>query len=232
VKTPKGDEVKKQVGYRAADLVEDGMVVGLGTGSTVYYTLERLAARIQDGFSIQGIPTSLQTAMRARALGIPLTDLEERPVLDMAIDGADQVDRYGYLVKGRGGAHTREKIVADAAACLVIIVTPDKLCERLTAPIPVEVIPFAWSHVSQSIARLGGLAQIRESEKGKDGPVISDNGNLILDADFGEISNPPQLETLLGEIPGVIGSGLFTRFTSKTRVITGDRGSIREISYQ
>jgi ribose 5-phosphate isomerase A len=231
MKSLQGEEVKRQAGYRAADLVEDGMVIGLGTGSTVSFFLERLSARIKGGLSIQGVPTSLQTALRARALHIPLVDLEVVEGLDMAIDGADQVDRNGCLVKGRGGAHTREKIVADAAARLVIVVTPDKLCEVLTVPVPVEVIPFAWAHVSRSIAHLGGAAYVRESRGGKDGPVITDNGNLILDGDFGSIPEPARLEKALEEIPGVVGNGLFTRFTSRTRVIIGEEGRVRELLY-
>lgn len=231
MKARKGEREKKQAGYRAADLVEDGMRVGLGTGSTVHYFLERLAVRIQGGLSIQGVPTSLQTTLRARDLGIPLIDLEETSCLDIAIDGADQVDRNGCLMKGRGGAHTREKIVADAATRLIIMVTADKLCDSLTVPIPVEVIPFAWPHVSRSIARMGGIAHIRESAQGKDGPVITDNGNLILDAGFGKITDPSELENSLEEIPGVVSTGLFTRFTAKTRVIVGEPGNIREILY-
>ncbi len=208
------------------------MVVGLGTGSTVYFCLERLSDRIREGLTIEGVPTSLQTALQARTLGIPLTDLEDAPELDLAIDGADQVDRNRYLIKGRGGAHTREKIVADAAASLVIIVTEDKLCDRLHAPVPVEVIPFAWTHVSRSLRLLGGNPRIRECGQGKDGPVVTDNGNLILDSEFGEISDPPLLEEAMERIPGVVGSGLFTRFASRTRVIVGEKGTIREISHR
>ncbi|MDD1678406.1 MAG: ribose-5-phosphate isomerase RpiA [Methanomicrobiales archaeon] len=226
-----GEEPKKRAGYRAADLVDDGMVVGLGTGSTVYFSLERLAVRVREGLSIRGVPTSLQTSLRARALHIPLVDLEEVDKLDIAIDGADQVDCNGYLVKGRGGAHTREKVVADAATRLVIVVTPDKLCDCLTVPVPVEVIPFAWASVARSITRLGGTPHIRESGRGKDGPVVTDNGNLILDGDFGRIADPPQLEKELDAIPGVVGTGLFTRFPSRTRVIVGEEGRVRELSY-
>jgi ribose 5-phosphate isomerase A len=232
VKGPKGSEEKRLAGYRAADLIEDKMVVGLGTGSTVYFALERLATRIQEGLDIRGVPTSLQTAIHARSMGIPLVDLEEVSFLDIAIDGADQVDGKGYLVKGRGGAHVREKIVADAAKVLVIMVTTEKLSERLTIPVPVEVIPFAWSHVSRSLTRLGGTPHLRESVQGKDGPVITDNGNLILDADFRGIADPPGLENELDGIPGVVGSGLFTKFASKTRVIVGEKRDTREVLYR
>jgi ribose 5-phosphate isomerase A len=231
VKSQRGEESKKQAGYRAADLVKEGMVVGLGTGSTVYFSLERLSVRIREGLSIKGVPTSLQTSYRARALQIPLVDLEEVDTIDIAIDGADQVDPHGYLVKGRGGAHTREKVIADAATQFVIVITPDKLCDHLAVPVPVEVIPFAGAHVLRSIEQRGGHACIRESEGGKDGPVITDNGNLILDADFGCISDPPWLEKELGLIPGVVGTGLFTRYTSKTYVIVGNEKSIRESSH-
>jgi ribose 5-phosphate isomerase A len=226
------NEEKRRAGYAAADRVEDGMVLGLGTGSTVYFTLERLANRVQNGLRLKGIPTSLHTEMLARSLGIPLISLEEVQHLDLAIDGADQVDRKGYLVKGRGGAHVREKIIADAADRLIIIVTPDKICNNLTAPVPVEVIRFGWPHVSRAIARLGGTARIRESVSGKDGPVITDNGNLILDGEFGEIRDPPWLEKALDQIPGVIGTGLFTGFTEKTEVIVGEKEGIHSILYR
>ncbi|MDD1673236.1 MAG: ribose-5-phosphate isomerase RpiA [Methanomicrobiales archaeon] len=222
--------MKKRAAYSAADLVEDGMIVGLGTGSTVYFTLERLSARIEDGLSIRGVPTSLQTIMRARLFHIPLVALEEVDTLDIAIDGADQVDTHGCLIKGRGGAHTREKCVADAARELVIVVTPQKLSESLDLPVPVEVIPFAWGHVSRAIHHLGGKASLREGQ-GKDGPVITDNGNFLLDCDFGILTDPSELESELDTIPGVVGTGLFTRFSRKTKVVVGTERKIRFISY-
>jgi ribose 5-phosphate isomerase A len=207
------------------------MVVGLGTGSTVSFALERLSSRIDGGLSIRGVSTSLQTMLRAHAYHIPLVGLEEVDALDIAIDGADQVDSNGFLIKGRGAAMVREKCIADAAQELIIIVTPEKISEHLTLPIPVEVVPFGWAHVARSAGRMGGTAQLRESGGGKDGPVITDNGNLVLDCNFGTISDPSLRERELDGIPGVVGTGLFTKFSRKTKVIVGDEDQIQVISY-
>ncbi len=139
-----GDETSKRAaGCAAAELVEDGMAVGLGTGSTVRFAMERLAERVRDGLSVVGVPTSHQTAARARALGIPLASLNDAPRLALAIDGADQVDPALRLIKGRGAAQTREKAVAAAADRLVIVVDEAKLADPLSAPVPIEVLPFA-----------------------------------------------------------------------------------------
>jgi ribose 5-phosphate isomerase A len=226
----KGIEEKKTAGYRAAEMVEDGMVVGLGTGSTVHYTLERLSTRVTEGLSIRGVPTSYQTAQRAQELGIPLTTLEEVEMLDLAIDGADQMDRHGFLIKGRGAAHVREKIVADAAKELVIVITAEKLTDALNIPVPLEVIPFARTHVARAVSRLQGTAQLRQATR-KDGPVLTDNGNMVLDCDFGEIQDPPSLEWALETIPGVVGSGLFTRYIGQTRVVVGEDGRTRILTF-
>lgn len=226
----KGITEKKMAGYRAAEMVEDGMVIGLGTGSTVRFTLERLSARVREGLSICGIPTSHQTAHEARELDIPLTTLEEIEMIDLAIDGADQVDRQGFLIKGRGAAHVREKVVADAARELVIVITPEKLTDILNIPVPVEVIPFAWAQVARMVNRVQGTARLRHGT-GKDGPVITDNGNMVLDCDFGEILDPPSLEQTLDSIPGVVASGLFTRYSKCTRVVVGETGGTKIISF-
>jgi len=134
---------KMAAGFRAADMVQDDMVVGLGTGSTVFYTIERLAVRIREGLRISGIPTSYQTALRAREYGIPLTTLDDNPILDLAIDGADEVDPHLNLIKGRGAAHMREKCVASAAMQFIVVVDEQKVVPHLKAPVPVEVLPFA-----------------------------------------------------------------------------------------
>lgn len=220
-------EAKKRVGYRAADLVKEGMVLGLGTGSTVQFVLERLGQRIQDGLTIRGgVPTSHQTALRSRLYGIPLLTLDEVKEIDLTIDGADQIDSSGYLVKGRGAALVREKCVADASRELVIVITPEKQVDRLSVPVPVEVIPFGWSHVVRRVAGLQGRAVLREGER-KDGPVITDNGNMVLDCDFGPIPDPPALEDTLDRIPGIVGNGLFTRYRKKTVVLAGEEKESR-----
>ncbi len=223
--------VKREVGIRAADMVEDGMVVGLGTGSTVLYTIERLGERIREGTVIAGIPTSFQTEMRARECGITLATLADFPEIDCAIDGADQVDPALRLIKGRGAAHTREKCVAAAADRLIIVVDDSKMTDRLSVPVPVEVLPFACAPVANRIAALGGKAVLREAVR-KDGPVVTDNGGFILDCDFGPIENPDELETLLNNIPGVVASGLFTAFTERTTVITGGKNGVRVLPHE
>ncbi len=216
------DAEKKDAGCRAADMIKDGMAVGLGTGSTVFYAMERLGERIQsEGLTICGVPTSHQTAMRAEEYGIPLTTLSLHPVLDCAIDGADQVSPEKYLVKGRGAALLREKVVAGAAERFIVVIDPAKETQVLSAAVPVEILPFAWGSVCRQLASLGGEPLMRNGVK-KDGPVISDNGNYIFDCAFGEISRPQELESAINEIPGVLENGIFTRLALKTTVIVGE----------
>lgn len=221
------ERAKKDAGYRAAELVGEGMVVGLGTGSTVVYAMERLGARIAEGAEVLGVPTSFQAAIRAREFGIPLTSLDDHPVLELAIDGADQVDPDRRLIKGRGAAQTREKCVAAAAEHLVIVVHASKVAGQLDAPVPVEVIPFALTPVREEIVRLGGLPVLREGIGGKDGPVVTDNGNFILDCLFKHIEDPEALERELEILPGVLCSGLFTRYADKTTVVIGEAHGTR-----
>ncbi len=212
---------KRAAGYRAAEMVGEGMVIGLGTGSTVFYALERLSERVRDGLHITGIPTSFQTALRARAAGIPLVTPDDAPVIDIAIDGADEVDPFFRLIKGRGAAHLREKCIASMAGKFVVVVDEQKMVARLgTAPVPVEVLPFAVSPVIARLRLLGAIPVIREGTR-KDGPVITDNGNFIVDCSFANLENPDQLEADIAAIPGVIESGLFCGFTKKTTVIVG-----------
>ncbi|HUU75919.1 MAG TPA: ribose-5-phosphate isomerase RpiA [Methanoregulaceae archaeon] len=223
------NRAKRDAGYYAAELVEDGMVLGLGTGSTVFYAMERLSLRISEGLDIMGVPTSYQTAILARDLHIPLTTLDEYPILDRAIDGADQVDDRLCLIKGRGAALVREKCVAATAEELMIVVDPGKMTPTLNGPVPVEVIPFMVKPVQLAIEDLGGQPILREGVK-KDGPVITDNGNFILDCAFGPIEDPERLEALLTVMAGVLGCGLFTEFKEKTTVLVGEPGACRVIN--
>lgn len=211
---------KRAAGYKAADMIEDGMVVGLGTGSTVYYMIERLSKRVEKGLRVSGIPTSFQTAIRAREAKIPLTTLDDHPVIDIAIDGADEVDPKLRLIKGRGAAHLREKCVALAAKHFVVVVDEQKIVKKLSTQVPVEVLPFAIMPVMAQLRALKCEPVIREAVK-KDGPVITDNGNFVVDCKFKEIKNPDSLEAALAAIPGVVESGLFCGFTKKTTVIVG-----------
>ncbi len=226
-----GDEApKRAAGYAAADLIEAGSAVGLGTGSTVRYAMERLAERIQGGLTCVGVPTSHQTAMRARALGIPLASLNDAPHLAVAIDGADQVDPNLRLIKGRGAALTREKCVAAAADQLVIVVDEGKLTDRLSVQVPIEVLPFACTTVTGCLARMGGSGRVREGIS-KDGPVVTDNGGLVIDWLFGPIEDPATLEAEIERIPGVVSAGIFAEFGKKTRVIVGNDAGFRVLTH-
>jgi len=217
---------KEAAGRVAAELVCDGMLVGLGTGSTVHFVLERLAERIKsERLALQGVPTSLDTERKARALGIPLVALDQVESLDLTIDGADEIDGRFDMIKGGGGALLREKVVAALSKSEVIVVERSKLVERLGVrfALPVEVVPFARATVARRIATLGAASTLRVRD-GK--TVLTDNGNEILDCRFpGGIADAAALERALDEIPGVVESGLFVGLCH-TVVIGGDGGHV------
>ncbi len=215
---------KKHAGYYAAELVKDGMVVGLGTGSTVFYAMEILAEKIRNGMKIVGIPTSYQAECRARAYGIPLSTLHDYTELDIAIDGADQIDPKGNLIKGRGAAQTQERCVASACHLFVVVADASKITSQLSAPVPVEVIPSAATLAAKLLREMGGNPQVREGVK-KDGPVITDNGNWIIDCTFLEIPDPLALEIQINNIPGVLSCGIFAEFIGKSKIIIGNKES-------
>jgi ribose 5-phosphate isomerase A len=198
---------KKEVGEKAVDYVKEGMVVGLGTGSTVFYTISKLGKLVQQGFSIKGIPTSKQTEKLAIDVGIPLVSLNEIDHIDLAIDGADEVNRDLDLIKGGGGALLREKIIAKAAKTFIVVTDSHKNVDTLgTFPLPIEVVPFGYEMTMKYIRELGGNPKLRE----KDGnPFLTDNGNYIIDSSFQEINHPKELEKNLNLIPGVVDNGLF-----------------------
>jgi ribose 5-phosphate isomerase A len=202
-------EPKRKAGYEAAKLVKDGDVVGLGTGSTTHYFIEKLGERIrEEEINILGIPTSYQSFFLARDSSIPITTLEEHDV-DIAVDGADEVDPEFNLIKGGGAAHTLEKIVDTSASKFVVIVDDSKLVDVLGSfPVPVEVIPQASKTVKDQLIEMGGSPLMRMAER-KDGPVVTDNGNFIYDVKF-TISNPKKLESELNSIPGVVENGIFS----------------------
>ncbi|MDG6255968.1 MAG: ribose-5-phosphate isomerase RpiA [Methanomicrobiaceae archaeon] len=222
------DEGKRLAGRHAADLVEEGMIIGLGTGSTVLYAMERLAERMNEGLFFCGVPTSYQAELRARAFGIPQTSLADCCELDLAIDGADQVDRSLRLIKGRGAAQTRERCIAEAARRLVIVVDEGKLTDTFSAPVPVEVLPFAVPLVARRLTGMGGSPVIREGVA-KDGPVITDNGNWVIDCTFSSMDDPEALETAINTLPGVLSCGLFCEFAGKTTVLIGEKEGIRTL---
>lgn len=210
---------KRAAGRAAADLVVSGSSIGLGTGSTVAHVLERLAERIAaEDLQVRGVATSVETAARATALGIPLTDLDAVEVLDLTIDGADEVDPRKNLVKGGGGALLREKIVAAASRELVVVVSRNKLVDRLGAfRVPVEIVGFGRRQTIAALERLGARVSLRQ--RGAQ-PILTDNGNPIVDCDFGLIDDPGQLERRIAPIPGVIETGLFVGMTG--RIVVGD----------
>ncbi|OPY24964.1 MAG: Ribose-5-phosphate isomerase A [Methanobacterium sp. PtaU1.Bin242] len=212
--------LKKLVGHEAAKLVNDGDVVGLGTGSTTHYFIEKLGDRMKkEEIKIMGIPTSYQSFFLARKSGIPLTTLEEHD-LDLAVDGADEVDPHLNLIKGGGAAHTLEKIVDASADKFVVVVDESKMVEKLGVfPVPVEVIPQALRVVEEQVKKMRGVPKLRMAQR-KDGPVITDNGNLVVDIEFGLIEQPGELEIRLNSIPGVVENGIFTEMADKVIVGT------------
>ena len=206
------DQEKKLAGEAAAALVQDGMIVGLGTGSTAAFAIQKLGERVRGGMRIQGVPTSEWTAARARAEGIPLTDFSRVTHIDITLDGADEFDPGLNLIKGGGGALFREKIVAAASQRLVIFADSTKRVPVLGRfPLPVEVNPYGWQVVAERITALGARVSLRQKE-GR--PFVSDNHGHILDCAFGEIPNPEVLEERLKHIVGVMETGLFVGMAS------------------
>ena len=206
------DTAKRNAAYAAVEHVKDGMVVGLGSGTTAAYAIIALGERKKhENLQILGIPSSYQAFQLAVQNSIPTTTLEENPIIDVNIDGADQIDSQLNLIKGMGAALTREKIVAASSRHNIFVADEKKKVDVLgedNHPIPIEVLPFAIALVQHRIHALGGIPLLRET-KGKLGPVISDNGNVIMDATFGVIQDPTVLAIQLKMVPGVVETGLF-----------------------
>jgi ribose 5-phosphate isomerase A len=220
------DTAKKRAGESAAREVTDGMVVGLGTGSTAAHAIRTLGERVDSGLDISAIPTSFQSRKLARDEGIPLRTLDEATP-DVAIDGADQVAN-GHLVKGGGAAHAREKLVDAAAERFIVVVDPTKITETLDYPVPVEVLPDARTAVASTIESLGGDPTLRSAER-KDGPVVTDNGNLVLDCAFGPIEDAKSMGKSLSTIPGVVEHGLFLDLADEIHVGKEDDVDVRQV---
>ena len=217
------DEQKRRAGEAAAEEVEDGTVVGLGTGSTAAHAIRALGER---DVAIEGVPTSFESRQRAVDAGIPLTTLDEASV-DLAIDGADQV-AGNALVKGGGAAHAREKYVDASADRFVLVADPSKEADVLDASIPVAVLPDARPVVAERVAGLGGEPTLRDAER-KDGPVVTDDGNLVLDCEFGAIEDPGELAAELSGSPGVVEHGLFVDLADAVYVGTSDGVRVTEL---
>ncbi|ANQ41250.1 ribose 5-phosphate isomerase A [Gluconobacter thailandicus F149-1 = NBRC 100600] len=213
---------KRTAARRAADMVKSGMVVGLGTGSTATYMIERLGERVAEGLHIVGIPTSEDSARKAEKAGIPLTDFAAHRRIDIAIDGADEVQRGSLnLIKGLGGALLREKIVAQAAKKFVVIVDGSKPVDHLgeRAPVPVEVISFGWECTAERLSACGAKGVKPRTDR--DGNLfVSDNRNMILDCTFGPIEDPEELARQIDAIVGVVEHGMFLNMASEVLVAT------------
>jgi ribose 5-phosphate isomerase A len=209
------DRHKELAARKAVEYIGDGMVVGLGTGSTAEFAIRALGERIKaEDLEIQCVPTSEASAALGEQVGLDIQSFEDNPVIDLTIDGADEVDPDLNLIKGLGGALLREKIVAAASTREIIIIDPGKLVDRLgtRAPLPVEVIPFAWGLAQM---RLMDIAQRAELRRANDGELyVTDNGNLILDCHFPDgIDDAVTLDRRIDEIPGVVENGLFVDLT-------------------
>jgi ribose 5-phosphate isomerase A len=225
--------MKQEVGKAAANRVQSNSIVGLGTGSTTAFALQYIGERLQKGelTNVVGVPTSFQAEVLARQYGIPLTTLDVIDHIDIAIDGADEVDPQKNLIKGGGAAHTREKIVDALADFFLVVVDSGKLVEKLgsTFLLPVEVIPMAVTPVMRALTTLGGKPELRMGIK-KAGPVVTDQGNLVIDVKFEAIANPAELEKTINNLPGVLENGLFVGVTDLVLVgeIIDGKPSVRE----
>ncbi len=222
---------KQMAALKAVEHVRDGFIVGLGSGSTAAFAIEALGERMKtEKIKIMGIPSSYQAFQVAVDNGIPITTLEEHPVIDVTIDGADQLTPELYLIKGGGAALAREKIVASASKLNVIIADQNKKVPLLGANgqfVPLEVIPFALSPVKRKLTEMGGKVTVREA-KGKLGPIITDNGNAVVDVVFGEIKNPSELNVQVKMIPGVAETGFFVGLTDIAYL--GTAGGVEKIA--
>ena len=213
---------KQRSAEAACEYVKDGMIVGLGTGSTAEFAVKKIGELVRNGLSIRGIPTSDATKILAESEGIPLIDFSETMFIDLTIDGADEIDANLNMIKGGGAALLREKIVASASREEIIIVSSSKLVQQLGAfPLPVEVIPFGWQVVFNQLESLQGNPELR-LKQGQ--PSVTDQGNFIVDCQFRKIENPEQLEQHLNMIPGVVENGLFINLC--TRMIMADGENI------
>lgn len=230
------DQMKQAVAAAATEQIESGMIVGLGSGSTAALMIQALGAKLKSGElrDITGVTTSFQGEVLAAELGIPLQSLNAVDRIDLAIDGADEVDPAFQLIKGGGACHVQEKLVAVRAKRFVVVVDASKLVETLNLGflLPVEVLPSAWRQVQAQLKEMGGDAALRMAVK-KAGPVVTDQGNLVLDVKFaGGISDPENLEKTINNLPGVLENGLFVNLTDQVLVgeIIDGQARVRDLA--
>jgi len=221
-------DLKEMAAAEAVRYVEDGMVVGLGSGSTANIAIRMIGEKVKaEKLDIVGVPTSRSSDLLGRAVGIKIADLDEHPSVDLTIDGADEVDPRLDLIKGLGGALVREKIVAAASAVEIIVADESKLVDYLgqRAPLPVEVVKFSYKTTMRRLMALGPKPVLRMAD---DAPFVTDNGNYIIDCRFERIDNPASVETTVNNIPGVVDNGLFVGRASKAMIGTKDGVRILE----
>jgi ribose 5-phosphate isomerase A len=222
------EDAKRRAAVEAVNEVKDGFIIGLGSGSTVKYAIEEIGRRVREtGLRVLGVPSSYQSLLLAARCGVPTTTLHEHSIVDLTIDGADQIDPELNLIKGMGGALTREKILAASSKKLIVVADERKLVKHLggSQPLPIEILPFAEPLVTAKIRDMGGKPRLREIKAGV--PYITDNGNFILDVDFGIIKDPEKLNGELKMIPGVVETGLFVGMAQSAYV--GTKTSVRKI---
>jgi len=224
------EELKKLVAKEALRYINDDMIIGLGTGSTTAYFIQMLGKKLmtEELEDVYGIPTSHQSRLLALESGIPVVTLDEVDAIDIAVDGADEVDPHLNLIKGRGAALTMEKIIEYRAGTFIVLVDESKLVEYLgqKMPVPIEVIPAAWRAIKEELEVFNATAELRMGVK-KDGPVITDNGNFILDAKFIKIEDPLDMEIELNNIPGVVENGIFADIADI--VLVGTKEGVKKL---
>jgi len=223
-------ELKLNAIKEALKLIEDGNVIGLGSGSTIELFIDEAYKKIaKEGWHIGFVPASSQTYLKLSSLGLRIESLDSYPELDISFDGADEVDQRKYALKGRGAALLREKIIASCSKKYIILVDESKLSNKIgeKAKVAIEVLPFALKPVILKLNKMGAEVQIRTGERLKDGPIVTDNGNYIIDAKFGIIENPKELSEKINEIKGVIENGIF--YENISEIIVGTKNGIMKI---
>ncbi len=211
------EELKRKAAYEAVKEIRDGMIVGLGTGSTTKYAILKLGEMVKNGLDVVGIATSLESERIAREAGIKVADINDYESIDVTIDGADQVDNNLNLIKGGGGALLREKIVASCSKREIIVVDESKIVSSFSFPLPVEVVKFGWKRTAEKLAKLNLKPHIRHG-------FVTDNGNYILDCEYDKLENVEEMEAEINNLPGVVENGLFIGLTSE--VIVGKKDGI------